>query len=187
MLVSVKMAKSPEDKQALKEWMNAAFLPVWNGQVDDWSAGLDYIADKTGWTAETIKTDVLPWVLEWNRQKDAADRAGKFMAELPNIGVFFRKQKWKNPLPYSFQELKIREEGNGETELCSCGQPAFNRKLCAKCYTKMANPTLPEHIKHTLRNKGFTKKPGESWRDASMRCLRENGLLSLVPDNLKGE
>ena len=181
------MAKSSEEKAALKLWMREKFLPVWRGQVDDWESGVNYIADKTGWTPETIQTDILPWVYEWNRQKDKADRARKFMAELPNIGVFFRKNKWRNPLPYSTQELNesIDSKQNKDQELCVCGSPAFNRKYCARCYTKIASPVLPEHMKANLRNMGFTKEKGESWKDASMRCLRTSGLTSLLPKTLK--
>ena len=179
------MARSAEEKQLLKNWMQSAFLPVWRGQVDDWESGLNYIADKTGWTAESIQTDILPWIYEWNRQKDAAEKAGKFMAELPNVGVFFRKQKWKNPLPYSFQELREQVKGEPATQLCACGNPAFNRVQCARCYTKQANPQYAEEMKAHLHQKGLKKQHGETWRDACMRCLNENGAPHLLPEGMK--
>jgi hypothetical protein len=40
-------------------------------------------------------------------------------------------------------------------------------------------------MKHNLRNMGFTKKADESWRDASMRCLRNNGLTGMVPKSIQ--
>lgn len=69
-------------------------------------------------------------------------------------------------------------------EICQCGNKAFNRVMCSRCYTKMANPLFAEHMRHNLRNMGFTKSKDETWREASMRCLKANGLISLIPKSV---
>jgi len=172
------MARTQEEKERLKLWMRERFLPVWNGQVDDWESGIQWLAEKTSWTPETIERDILPWVYEWNRQKDLADKKRKFMAELPNVGVFFRKQKWKNPLPYSFSELKQDEVavGNGVIPCVQCGNPSFNRKICQRCYTKLSSPMFKDEAKETLRKMGFSRRAGESWRDACLRAIKNNNM-----------
>src|SRR3990170_3210313 len=100
------MARTDEEKEALKVFLRERLLIVWRGQVDDWEDGVNWIANKTGYSVEFFEKTIIPYLCDWNRQKDLADAKGKFMAELPNIGPFIRKQKYKNPLPYQFTELK---------------------------------------------------------------------------------
>lgn len=83
---------------------------------------------------------------------------------------------WDDEIP-SLTELRQEEEKRPKNEdLCQCGEKAFNRHQCARCYTKMANPGFADEIKQNLRKMGFTKSKDENWREASMRCLKANAL-----------
>lgn len=134
-----------------------------------------------GMTPDELEAFTQKAVTAINAQKlsrwNASDR--KF---IPMPATWLNQSRWDDEIPSSSQQRVNAERQN---EVCACGNQAFNRHVCSRCYTKMVDPVFHEHMKHILRNMGFTKKTDESWRDASMRCLRNNGLLSLIPESLK--
>ena len=113
-------------------------------------------------------------ISRWN----ASDR--KF---IPMPATWLNQSRWDDEIPSISQQSTQSER---QPEICACGQPAFNRHVCARCYTKMVDPLFQEHMRHHLRDMGFAKKNDETWRDASMRCLRNNGLVGLIPKSVEG-
>lgn len=71
MKISETPAKPMQINKALVEkCLQEELLPIWRGQVSDWSAGVVWLRDKSGWTPETIRSTILLYLREWNRQKD---------------------------------------------------------------------------------------------------------------------
>jgi hypothetical protein len=101
---------------------------------------------------------------------------------IPMPSTWLNQCRWDDEIQSSIEKPITKY---AVIDLCQCGQKAFNRKLCARCYTKLANPELPDLMKDTLRKHGFTKNSGESWRSACMRVLYENNLVKLLPDSIK--
>ena len=100
---------------------------------------------------------------------------------IPMPATWLNQCRWDDEVESLTQ--KVLEDK--KKDFCGCGLPAFNRVHCSRCYTKLANPEFKEQMSEKLRQMGFTKKHGESWRDACMRCLNECGLNKLLPVNLK--
>lgn len=101
------------------------------------------------------------------------ERQKRFVPDWKHPATWLNQACWDDELP-SFVEEKIKSESHAD--LCQCGEKAFNRHQCARCYTKTANPGFADEIKQNLRNMGFTKSKDENWREASMRCLKTNAL-----------
>jgi len=170
------MARTDEEKEALKVFLRERLLIVWRGQVDDWEDGVNWIANKTGYSVEFFEKTIIPYLCDWNRQKDLADAKGKFMAELPNIGPFIRKQKYKNPLPYQFTELKAGIHETNQAK-CHCGRTAailaFGEHLCSWHYSAKycnAGNTGLDRLRKAYQNR-IPAKPEEQLFDYLRRSL----------------
>jgi len=111
------------------------------------------------------------------------ERAKKFVPEWKYPATWLNQACWDDEIPSLVQ---ARIDAQETEELCQCGGRVVVRqlKLCARCYTKMANPDLPQQMKQNLKNMHFEKREGESWRIASLQCLKRNGLLSAIPKSV---
>ena len=132
--------------------------------------------DMTPDELETFTQNAVTAIKEQKRARwDAGER--KY---IPMPGTWLNGMRWEDEIPSATQENTPTEK-----KICPCGSPSFNGYLCARCYTKQANPQYAEEMKAHLHQKGLKKQHGESWRDACMRCLNENGIGHLVPDGMK--
>jgi len=126
---------------------------------------------------EVFTQKVVTSVLAQKKSRwDASER--KF---IPMPATWLNQSRWDDEIP----TVSMQEKKDSTPDICRCGKYAFNRVQCSRCYTKQANPDFPEEMKANLRKMGFNKAPSETWREASMRCLEQNGLYSLIPGSLK--
>jgi len=178
-----------ETQERLNKWYDEKFQSVYPNlqRVEEGRRLLHRYAPD-----DAILEEIFTWVCEHNRYRDYYLRNKKagdtWHPQLPNLYTFFSGSRWKDPIP-SYTGKKI-EEKNVDifVETCKtpdCKNEAFNRKLCCKCYTKKNDPAIPEKVKEQLKKMHFTRDKGESWRNASMRCLKEAGLLHHLPAHLK--
>ena len=96
---------------------------------------------------------------------DASDR--KY---IPMPSTWLNQCRWLDEIK---SHVDIRQQS---VETCGCGQPAFNRKMCCRCYANMSNPGLKVDIAATLSKLGIRKSRDESWRDACVRGMKKSGL-----------
>ena len=123
------------------------------------------------------------WQLEELNTK-LPERQQKFIPDWPHPATWLNQARWDDEIK-SISEA--RAEKVSQVEMCACGAKAFDRKQCARCYTKAANPGYKIEIEANLRKMGFTKSKDESWKDASLRCLQKNGLMGLLPQEALDE
>jgi len=97
---------------------------------------------------------------------------------IPMPATWLNQCRWLDEIK---SHVELRQQS---IEECGCGNPAFNRKLCPRCYTKEANPDFKQQMTENLRKMGFNKLTNETWRDASMRCLTANGLAAMIPETI---
>lgn len=100
------------------------------------------------------------------------ERQKKFIPDWKHPATWLNQACWDDEIPsLAATKLEIKP-----IEICDCGAPTFNRVQCPRCYSKQADPTMLDRMKEHLRNMGFSRNPGESWREASIRCLKANAL-----------
>ena len=144
---------------------------------------------------DTLK-QIFDWVCDWNRYRSSVHKSNKkdkFVPRLPNLFTFFQDSRWSDPLP-STSNLLLDSGETKPPQACTTpgcqdrGVAMADKKLvCARCYTKLTHPNFAATMKETLKAMGFTRGKDEPWRAASMRCIRDNGLINQVPRTLLTE
>ena len=112
-------------KLEVRQIIENELIPIWRGQQQRMEYAITWIVTKTGYSSEIFRSEVIPWLKEWNRQTDMADRSGKreFYAPLPNLYTFVSEKRWKDKLPFdSFAELTSDDKIQTS---CSCGKKAI--------------------------------------------------------------
>jgi hypothetical protein len=99
---------------------------------------------------------------------------------IPMPATWLNQCRWLDEIK---SHVEIRQQS---VETCGCGAPAFNRKLCSRCYTKVATPELQSQMMENLHRMGFKRHGNEPWIETSMRCLTLNGLCAMIPRTITG-
>lgn len=137
---------------------------------------------------DTLKS-IFAWVCEWNRYRSdvhKSNKKDKFVARLPNLFTFFHDSRFNDPLPSTsalFVGDTTKPAQQCTTQDCHEKGVALANKMlvCAKHYTLLTHPNFPATVKSQIKEMGFTKSKDESWQDASMRCIRDKGLINQIP------
>ena len=147
--------------------------------------------------SDEILNEIFGWVCDHNRYADVFNRQKRpndpWSPKLPNLYSFFSKSRWKDPIP-STSALLVAAGESKPPQACTTpgcqdrGVAIADKKLvCSRCYTKLTHPHFASTMKETLKAMGFTRGKDEPWRTASMRCIRDNGLINQVPRPLLTE
>ena len=119
------------------------------------------------------------------------ERKQKFIPDWPHPSTWLNGARWDDEIP-STADVLLTEKPAQACTTPDCPEKGValgeNRKLvCSRCYTKLTHPHFAATMKETLKAMGFTRGKDEPWREASMRCIRDRGLINQVPRALLTE
>lgn len=168
------MALSAEEKEAITVWHDG----LWFMYPTDLCEGQKGSKQKSTNAAIKLKPNeeerkrILGNLSALIKHDRFAKQKGKFVSRWPHVSTFLNQAYYDREIG-SHMEVSVKT-GELQVEQCQeCGHPAFDRKLCCRCYSKKHSdegPTSVNVLREFARSRGYARKAGESIPDYIKRC-----------------